>query len=165
MSSSPFDFDLNADAYSQLVTDAAVDDRIGDQDFLVTEIKDGEWAEQYGGGPFREFKGVLTSANNAKVSLTWSPPPAPDVVAEQSKGWDRKKKQGVASSISIARQLGEHYGKTPATVQTGDTFRVKVIKTWRDDSTGKGGFLRIASFLPKSTQNGASGESTAKSPF
>lgn len=168
MSADPFNFDLNADAYTDLVADAAKDDRVGDQDFLVTEIKDGEWDAKYGGGPFREFKGVLTSANNAKVNLTWSPPPSPAVVAEQSASWDRRKKQGVASSISIARQLGEHYAKNPSTVKVGDNFRVKIVKTRRDESTGKGGFLRIAAFVPKVSGNGT-GETTegakTTSPF
>lgn len=159
----PFDFDLNADAYSELVTEASVDDRIGKQDFMVTEIKDGTWDEQYGGGPFRELKGVLTSANNAKVSLTISPPPPPEVVAAEKATWESKKKRAVAQTISIYRQLAEHYKTNIGKIQPGDKFRVEVIKTRRDASTGRGGFLRIAAFLAPVTSNGTA--ATSNSPF
>lgn len=116
------------------------DDRLGHQDFMVGSIEEGEFPNT--GDPYKRLKGVLTSANNAKIDYTFGSVPPPDRIKEESKTWSEEKSKAVKSTIAQGRQLIQHYGKSPDDVAVGDVFRVNVVKN-------KEGYVRIVAFLPK----------------
>jgi hypothetical protein len=153
-------YDYTDSAYDQLLKDAARDNRVGDHLFMVTDVLHETWPS---GDPRLKFKGVLQTANNAKADFQMSPPPPPDVVAAQYAGWDKKKQQAVASSVTLGRQLQQHYGKKPDDIQQGDVFAVKTAKT-KIDADGKGGFIRIISFLPKERLSAGATAAAADAP-
>jgi hypothetical protein len=152
------EYDYSDDAYGQLAKDAEVDDRIGDHLFLVTEVIKDRWPD---GGPRLKVKGNLVTANNAKTDWTFSPPPPPDVVAAEKANWDQGKKRAISNSITMVKQLGEHYGMSPGKIKQGDEFKVKTGKrTDRNDKTKY--FVSVVAFLPKDhAVNGAGGDTTA----
>lgn len=152
-------------AYAELLEDAAKDDRVGPQTFMVTERIPGFWDAQYGGGPRLELKGVLVSASNSKVSLTISPPPTPAEAREIKETGDRAAKQRAVKALSIARQLAEHYQVLADNIQIGDSFRVNINKTKIDPVTGKGGYLNIVAFLPKDAATNGSAPSSSGPGF
>lgn len=141
MSSDPFDvmFDFNDAAYTELIDDANKDDRVGDHEFLVTDVVRDHWQD---GSPRLKIKGNLLTAGNSKADWTFSPPPPPDVIAAQATTMEKKTKRAIASSISMAKQLAQHYSTTPGKIRVGDQFKIKTVKN-------KEGFVRIVSFLPK----------------
>lgn len=147
MSTDPFDvmFDYNDAAYDDLIKDAEKDSRVGDHTAMVTEIERGAWDD---GQPRLKVKFNLITANNAAADWTFSPPPPPDVMATERTAWEDKKKRAIASTVTMVRQLAEHYSTTPGKLKVGDTFKVKTAKT-RVDKEGKGGFIRIVAFLAK----------------
>jgi hypothetical protein len=137
-------YDYNDDAYSQLLEDANKDDRVGDHDWMVTSVVHDQWPS---GDDRIRLVGSLLDIPKAKADLTISPPPAPDIVAAESKTWDHKKKRAIAATITMYRQLAQHYKTSPENIKEGEMFRVKIVKTKVVD--GKGGFLRVVSFLDK----------------
>lgn len=145
---------LNADAYDALLKEAAVDDRVGDKNVQVISVVNDTWAS---GDPRLKIQFVITDANGAKADLTLSPPPSPEEVVAQKDSWDSRKKKAIANAISIYRQLAQHYGKAPADVREGDTFRVQTAKN-------KEGFIRVVAFKPKAGENAAAG-GTTNAPF
>lgn len=151
-------YDYDAAEYDKLINDANTDDRIGHHTVMVTRVTDDTWPS---GDPRRKILFALTDVSG-KADLTISPPPSPEVVAAESKSWDRGKKKAVASTVTLYRQLKEHYQTTPEAIQEGDTFSVNIIKT-KVDSDGKGGFLRVVAFLPKG--EGAKAASSDSPPF
>lgn len=157
MSSDPFDinFDFGAEAYDNLIAEADRDDRVGDHRFLVTEVNRGKWPD---GQPQLKVKGVLVTADNAKTDWTFSPPPSAETLASGVK-MEKKMQKAIASAITMARQLTEHYTKTPGQIKAGDEFNVKTVKTRYDEKTQKGGFIRIIAFLPKDAAVGGQGAS------
>lgn len=157
MSSDPMDamFDLNNSAYDEILNDASKDNRVGDHDAVVIGVVNDQWKS---GDPRTKLQFKLLTANDAKADLTWSPPPAPEVYAAEKASWDRAKLQGVASGITVARQLVEHYGVTPNKVKEGDRFKVKTVKN-------KEGFVRVIAFLPKDAAAGTQAASAPSSPF
>lgn len=147
----------DSDEYDKLLKDAETDSRVGKHDFLVTKVVEDTWPS---GDARLKVSGVLTTARNAKTDFTWSPPPAPEVVAAEKSSWEPGKLRAIANAVSIARQLRQHYGKSPNQIQEGDVYRVQTNKSRRDKVTGEGGFVRIFAFLPQSTStNGAGGAS------
>ena len=131
-------YDWNDSAYSELESEAARDDRIGDQTFMVTEVRNETWPS---GDPRIKVMGILTTARSSKCDLTVSPPPAPEVVKEMMPTWESSKKKGIAATIAIYRNMFKHYGKTPETLAQGDEFNVKIAKN-------KDGFIRVIAILP-----------------
>lgn len=155
-------------AYDDLIKDAERDDRAGDHDFVVDSVDHDYWPS---GDPRTKIRGSLLTANSAKADLTLSPPPAPDVVRAESKGWDAKKKKAIAGAITLYRQLAEHYAKSPdvevanglTAIAEGDVFRVKTVVTKRTED-GKGGFVRVIAFKPKA-EVGVAGAAQEQVPF
>lgn len=142
------DIDVNASDYADFLKDAEKDDAIGDQDFMVTSKVIDQWPS---GDPRIKIRGKLVSVpgqNKPQADLTISPPPAPSVIKAESASWDSRKKKAIASAIQIYDQLKKFYGKKPSEVQEGDVFRVKIVRTRRDEA-GQGGFLRIVAFKDK----------------
>lgn len=146
-------------AYSALLNDANRDDRIGDHDWQVTQVVQDTWPS---GDARYKFKGVLLTANSAKADLTLSPPPPPEVVAAESKTWERGKKKAVAQAVTMLRILAASYGKGLDDIAEGDIFRVTTAKTKEED--GKGGFIRVVAFHAKD-KVGAVGQQQANVPF
>ena len=130
----------NWNDYDDFVNDAARDDRVGPQEFLISSVTDGVWEKS--GEPFRELTGVLTSANNASFDFRISPVPPPDVLAAQKATMDSAKKKAIASSITMHKTLAQHYGKAYDEIKSGDRFKVEIVKN-------KQGFVRAVAFLAK----------------
>jgi hypothetical protein len=138
--------DNNYGEYDSFLQEADKDDRVGDHDFMVESVDESYWPS---GDPRFEVRGVLTTAHNASVRHTWSPPPAAAVLKETGGSMDGNKKKAIASAIRFAKTLASEYGKSVQTLKAGDVFRVKTVKT-KIDAEGKGGFIRIVAVLPKS---------------
>lgn len=150
----PMQLMLDDAAYDQLLKDAETDKRVGDHDAIVQKVTNDHWPEQYGGHPRQKVDFVLLSANNAKADWTFSPPPPPDVVKAEKDTWEQGKLRAIAGAVAQLRQLVKDYGVTMdadgyLAIKEGDRFKVKTVKTRRDDNTGKGGFVRVVAFLPK----------------
>lgn len=142
----------NDAAYTDLLDEASKDDRVGKQRALVTSVVDDTWPQS--GDPRKKVHIALLTANNAKADITISPLPPPEVIVAQKATWDRAKKQAIASSITIHKGLAQHYGKRPDDIREGDVYEVQTVKTRRDESTGKGGFIRVVAFLAPGSVNG-----------
>lgn len=138
-------YDYTDSAYDELIKDADKDNRVGDHLWMVTKSVHDTWPS---GDPRIKVTGVLTTAGNAKADLTISPPPPPDVVKAQKDTWDQGKKRAIAATVTMYRQLAEHYQTVPEKLSEGDVFAVKTTKT-RVDADGKGGFIRVVAFLAK----------------
>ncbi len=147
---------LSDAAYDELLKEAEVDGRVGDKEALVASVVRDTWPS---GDPRIKIGFVLTDARNAKADLTISPPPSPEVVKAEKASWEPGKLRAIANTVSMYRQCAEHYGTSPEAIKEGDTFRVKTVKTRRDEE-GKGGFIRVVAFLPKSGAAAATGSGT-----
>lgn len=137
--------------YDGFLADAEKDDRVGDQDLMVSEVIEDTWAS---GDPRVKVKGTLLTAGQAKCDFTWSPPPPASVLKEQMATMERGKKKGIASSIELAKKLSLWYGKRVTDLKAGDVVRVKCVKN-------KEGFIRVVAILPK-TDIGKASEAVAK---
>mgnify|MGYP001576703689 CR=1 FL=1 len=149
----PFAQDYSSAAYNTFLDEADKDDRLGDQDFLITEKVVGHWDD---GSPNVKLNGVLSSANNAKFNMMFSAPPAPDKLATVDSG----RKRGIALSIRLLKELRDNYGVTPFSIEEGTTIRVKVDKDKVDKATGKY-YLRGVSIKPKTEIGKANGAAPA----
>ena len=148
---------LNDSAYDDLLKDAEMDNRVGDKEALVASVVHDNWPS---GDPRIKIGFVLTDARNAKADLTISPPPAPEVVKAEKASWEPGKLRAIANTVTMYRQLAQHYGTSPDAIKEGDTFRIKTVKTKRNED-GTGGFIRAVSFLPPA---GASAAPTTGGP-
>jgi hypothetical protein len=147
---SPADLMLSDAAYDQLLQEAAVDNRLGDHDAIVSKVVVDTWDD---GRPRQKVTFTLLTANNAKADLTLSELPTPEQIVAQKDNWDAGRKRGIANSIAIYRQLAQHYGvgRTPvgvANIQEGQRYKVKTGKrTDRNDRSKY--FVQVIAFLPK----------------
>lgn len=146
--------------YNDIMGELEKDTRVGDHDFMVSEVIGDTWPS---GDERWKVRGVLLTAGQAKCDLQWSPPPPASVVKQEMASWDGGKKKAIAQSISLAKKLAEHYGKTVQTLKSGDVLRVKTVKT-RVDANGKGGFIRVAAILPMDGIGKASYDKAADAP-
>lgn len=156
--------EVNYNDYNDVMGELEKDNRVGDHDFMVSEVIGDTWPS---GDPRWKVKGVLLTANQAKCDLQWSPPPPASVVKQEMASWEGGKRRAVAQTINIAKKLAEYYGKSIETLKEGDVLRVKTIKT-RIDLEGKGGFIRVVAILPKADIGQASveaGKATSEIPF
>jgi len=150
--------------YDGVMGDLEKDNRVGDHDFMVSEVIGDCWPS---GDPRWKVKGVLLTAQQSKCDLTWSPPPPASVVKAEMAGWEGGKRKAIAQAVNIAKKLAEFYGKRIVDLKEGDVLRVKTIKT-KIDSDGKGGFIRIVAILPKEGIGQSSieaGEAASDIPF
>ena len=152
----PFAGDYTSSEYDTFLADADKDNRLGDQDFLVTEKTSGTWPNS--GDRFYKLAGVLTSANNAKFNMTFGVPPPPEQLASLDSG----RKRGAALNIRLLKDLREHYGVNPATIEEGTTIRVKVDKDKVNKDTGQY-YLRGVAIKPKAEVGSANGSAPASS--
>lgn len=156
----PTDLMLDSKAYDDLINEAAKDDRTGNHEAIVQKVVHDLWPS---GDPRTKVTFVLITANNAKADDTLSPPPPPDVVEKEKGTWDRAKKQAISSAITKQRQLAKEYGVGIAGIKEGMRFKVKTVKTRRDDE-GKGGFIRVVAYLPKDHVVGEQAAQAAAAP-
>lgn len=146
--------------WDDLDKQASTDDRIGNHDFVVDAINDGEWEP---GRKYRELDGRLTTANNFNVKQRFNVTPDEDVVAANMKTWPRNIVQSVNLSHQNDLVLEKEYGTSLDKVKPGDTFRVKTdYQTDKNDRTKK--YIRIVNFLPKTASLSGNG-STSDVPF
>jgi len=148
---SPAGFMLDDAAYDQLLKDAEVDNRLGHHDAIVSKVVNDTWDD---GRPRQKVTFTLLTANNAKADLTLSKLPTPEQVAAESATWDAGRKKGVANSISVCRQLVQHYGMTVDAQRgmpifaEGQRYKVKTGK--RSDKNDRAKyFVQVVAFLPK----------------
>jgi hypothetical protein len=158
----PSELMLNDSVYDDLLREAEIDKRVGDHEAIVAKVVKDKWQS---GDPRTKVDFVLLTAKNAKADWTFSPPPPPEVVKAEKDTWEPGKLKAIAQSIAQLRQLVKEYGVTIdengyPNIKEGDRFKVKTVKTRRDDQ-GKGGFIRIAAFLSKDR---AVGEQAASAP-
>lgn len=153
-------YDYTDAAYDELLKDADKDNRVGDHLFMVTKVVHDTWPS---GDPRIKITGNLQSANNAKADLTISPPPPPDVVKEQSKTWEQGKKRAIANTVTMYRQLAQHYKTSPDKIAEGDVYAVKTAKS-KVEADGKGGFIRIIAFLDKAKLGGEATAAASNAP-
>lgn len=145
--------------YDAFLRDADADNRVGDQDFLITSIDESTWPS---GDKFIKVKGQLVTAGGAKADFNLNPLPTKDELAQAST-WETGKKRGVAQGIGFHKSLEKFYQKSAETLEVGDELRVKCVKN-------KEGFIRIAAILDpniKAAPGAASGAGVKKSeiPF
>lgn len=149
--------------YDDFLAKASKDNRVGDHEFMVTDIKSGKWSDLKPGlsnDPYYKVTGSLLSAGKAKVDFTWSPPPPAaelEKMAEAGEMTERQEK-AIATSISLAKQMAQFYGAKVQELRVGDTFRVKTVKN-------KEGFVRIVAVLPKGDGAKAAPVDSAEPPF
>ena len=148
----------NWSEYDNLVTELEKDTRVGDHDWMVSEVREEIWAD---GSPRFKVQGTLLTSGNIRCDLTWSPPPAASVVKSEMASWTNSRKRGVSKAIGIGKNLALWYGKSVPTLKAGDVIRVKTGKTKVDKISGKGGFIEVQVILPKE-QIGAKSLEAAK---
>jgi hypothetical protein len=122
--------------YDAFLKEADRDNRIGDQDFIVTAIEAGVWPS---GDKFTRVRGQLLTAGGAKADFNLNPLPSAEDMA-QAGTWETAKKRGVAQGINFLKSLDKFYSRSADTLQPGDELRVKCVKN-------KEGFIRIVSLL------------------
>lgn len=126
-------------AYDDLADEAARDNRVGKQLFMVTNVQDDKWPKS--GDAFKRVSGVLTTAGNAKCEMTFSQPISPEEMKAERANWDQRKIKAIANSRAMVQSLIEHYGVNPGQIKQGDVFGVNVVKN-------KEGFVRIVAIVP-----------------
>lgn len=152
--------DYSGDVYDQLLKDAEVDNRVGKHKAIVVKVVHDTWDS---GDPRHKFSFSLLTAGNAKADMTWSDPPSIEDIVAQKNNWEPAKKKGIASAVSLARQLAQHYSKRVVDIAEGDEFEVQTVKT-RRDKDGSGGFIRVISFLPPGAVAGVQEGTSGKGP-
>lgn len=133
---------------------ASEDNRVGNHDFLVDSVTDGEWEP---GRAYRELDGRLTTADNFNIKQRFNVTPDEEVVAAGMSSWDQKTKRSVNLSHQNDIVLAKEYGCELNDIKQGDTFRVKT-----DHQKGKDGkqYVRIVNFLPKTASLSSNGNAS-----
>lgn len=144
------DYDYSDDAYSELEKEAKKDDRVGDHVMMVTKTEVGTFPKT--GDNYLKIRGVLTSAFNTKVDITFGSIPSPEEVKRDKGTWEPSKKKAIASTISMVKALAG-YGKKPDTVSEGDTLNVKTVKN-------REGFIRVVAILAPGAATKAADDSS-----
>jgi hypothetical protein len=129
-----------------LLNELDKDTRVGDHDWMVSEVREEAWAD---GSPRFKVQGVLLTSGSVRCDLTWSPPPPASVVKSEMLSWTASRRRGVKKAIGIGKKLAEWYGKSVQDLKAGDVIRVKTGKTKVDKVSGKGGFIEVQVILPK----------------
>ena len=99
----------NWSEYDNLVGELEKDTRVGDHDWMVSEVREEAWAD---GSPRFKVQGTLLTSGNVRCDLTWSPPPAASVVKSEMASWTASRKRGVSKAIGIGKNLALWYGKS-----------------------------------------------------
>jgi hypothetical protein len=148
------DNDVSNSAYDEAARLADVDERLGNQDWYITDVSEEAWPS---GDPYLKVKGTLLGHGTAIADLTLSPLPPPEEMANL-KTWEQGKQFQVKRNIKIRRQFKELYGITDPENQlkAGQIYAIKTEKVK--------GFIRVKELRAKS-QISQQGVSTAAVPF
>ena len=139
-------------------------DAVGDHDWLISEIKTGNFNN---GESFTEARGVLTSGGGINVGFTIgdNQPSDDETKAEaalrKSRGkgdWEDAMFQSVVSTKSRLWELEKHYGKTFDQVAVNDVFRVRTVRN-------KKGYIVIIKFLPATGSTAGTAAGMSGVPF
>jgi hypothetical protein len=146
--------DVSNSAYDEAARLADVDERLGNQDWYITDVSSEAWPS---GDPYLKVKGTLLGHGTAIADLTLSPLPPPEEMANL-KTWEQGKQFQVKRNIKIRRQFKELYGITDPENQLapGQIYAIKTEKVK--------GFIRVKELRAKS-QISSSGVATAAVPF
>jgi UDP:flavonoid glycosyltransferase YjiC (YdhE family) len=111
-----------SDGWDDFLNDAAKDDRIGKHRAMVVKSVESVWPAKdgYPEQPYTKVTFALLTANRSEVDMTWSAPPDTPPSKEELATWTKGRKMGVASAVSIRRQLAQFYGKTVEGLREGD---------------------------------------------
>ena len=139
--------------WDELDKDVSTDNRLGNHDFVVDAVSDGEWEPGRG---YRELDGRLVTADNFNVKQRFNKTPPDEVVAAEMKNWDRKTKQSVNLSHQNDVVLEKEYGVKLEQVKPGDTFRVRTDYQTKDGKK----YIRIVNFLPKTAALSGNGNAS-----
>lgn len=151
------------DAYGDLEKESKRDDAIGQHDWLVTSVVQDYWPS---GDKRYKIVGQLidvSGQNKPKADLTWSPPPAPEVVKAEMSTWDQGKKRAISQSVTLAKKCREYYGKGIPQIAEGDVMRVETARS-KSNEPGRLGFLRIVAIHSKD-KIGSAGKAANEVPF
>lgn len=137
-------------AYDELLKEASVDNRIGAHDAIVSKVVNDTWDD---GRPRQKTTFTLLTANNAKADLTLSQLPTPEQIRAEKDTWEPSRKRGIANSISVYRQLAEHYGVPMLAtgvpdIREGQRYKVQTGKRTDKNDRSKY-FVQVVAFLPK----------------
>lgn len=142
--------------WDDLDKEASVDNRIGNHDFVVDKITDGEWEP---GRKYRELDGRLVTADNFNVRQRFNVTPPEDVVQREKANWDQRTKKSVNYSHQMDVVLEKEYGLNLVQIKPGDTFRVLTdLETDKNNKEKK--YVRISKFLPKDAVLSTNGNSS-----
>lgn len=137
------DNNIDWEAIDSFVADADKDDRYGDHDAMVLEVKEDAWPS---GETFYAVEVALkTTRNNASLDIRLPKPMSKDEL-KAAVGTD--KYRGIALGQKLVSELHRFYGVNgPGQLKAGDMLRVK-IGPQKSKKTG-GNFPRVIAFKPK----------------
>ena len=133
-------------SWDGFIAEAEKDDRIGEVNGIVTEVRNETWPD---GRARYKVIFILPASGNSKVDATFSDPPSDSELAAVKAAGDRRIIRGTSLGLQLHRSLRQHYGiGHPKDIQVGASMRFKTYKDKGKD--GGAGFVRVAAFLPKS---------------
>ena len=150
------DFDFDDPMYGQAAREALIDNRVGNHDFMITQVEEGTWPS---GDSFMKYRGVLLTADNAKTELTLNDPLTPEQMREEYPKMEAKAKKAVGHNITKLIALKQNYGITNLDQLTVNT--VLRVKTEKD----RNGFIRVMVILPKTESTNQAASNAADVPF
>lgn len=134
---------IDWEAIDSFVADADKDDRYGDHDAMVLEVKEEAWPS--GEAYFNVEMALKTTRNNATLDVRLPKPMTKDEL-KAAIGTD--KYRGIALGQRLISELHKFYGVNGAGgLKAGDLLRVKVGPQ-KSKKTG-GNFPRVIAFKPK----------------
>lgn len=145
------------------IAEAEKDNRVGDFVATVKAIEPKTWPS---GDPFDRLIVELPVGGTADCNIQAIP--SEEALKAVKAGGDRNKIRAIASSITLVRQLEQHYGTADAKrLMVGMPIEVKTVKTKVKESlTGgrTGGFIRVIAFLAPGTVKGSNSAPAADAP-
>lgn len=134
------------DGYDDFLNEAGKDDRVGKHRVIVTKIGDGEYEGRNGDAakPYKEIKFKMSSGS--EIDLRWVKPPDVAPSKELLKLMDRAVSQGIVQSVTLRRQLAQHFGKSFENLHEGDALAINV-ELRKSKKDGKY-YPRVVAFIP-----------------
>lgn len=151
--------DIDWSAIDDFVADADKDDRYGEHDAMVLEVKEQAWPS--GEAYFNVEMALKTTRNNATLDVRLPKPMTKDEL-KAAVGTD--KYRGIALGQRLISELHRFYSVNGASgLKTGDMLRVKVGPQ-KSKKTG-GHFPRVIAFKPKEEIGSSKPKATDDIPF
>jgi hypothetical protein len=134
------------DGYDDFLNEAAKDDRVGKHRGVVIALSDGTWESKNGEAP-RPYTNVsfkLTSGS--EIDLRWTVPPDPPPTKDEMAAMDKGIRMGIVNSVTLRRQLAQHFGKSFQNLKEGDEVGM-LIELQKSKKDGKS-YPRVRAFIP-----------------